>query len=130
MGGGQGLGVFKGTLGSNVSQGGGIIGLQESEDLNIAYGLLIKKIDAETAISIGGTKFKVTLVGGESLTLKTNSFVFIKDALPGLYEIREIEAPPGYIIDQATYKIELKEGEKKVIEIPNKSKYTQQTIGV
>lgn len=83
--------------------------------------LKVVKQDAETGVGLAGAKFEVkdlddnttqTLVTGEDGTAVTPNVVFEAN-----YEVREIEAPFGYKVDNTVYTIQTSVSEENVITV-------------
>lgn len=83
--------------------------------------LKVVKQDAETGVGLAGAKFEVkdlddnttqTLVTGEDGTAVTPNVVFEAN-----YEVREIEAPFGYKVDNTVYTIQTSVSEENVVTV-------------
>ena len=83
--------------------------------------LKVAKQDAETGVGLAGAKFEVkdlddnttqTLVTGEDGTAVTPNVVFEAN-----YEVREIEAPFGYKVDNTVYTIQTSVSEENVVTV-------------
>lgn len=92
---------------------------------NTKYGeLTIEKIDAESGRTLGGTKVKVTHIeSGNTQTVKTEAtgVVHLEGLLPGGYEIQEITAPKGYILNNRIYTVNVTAGNVSNIVLKNTS---------
>ncbi|MDR0819590.1 MAG: hypothetical protein LBN43_08490 [Oscillospiraceae bacterium] len=90
-------------------------------------GLLITKVDADTGVPVGIATLRVAIVGGFDFTEVTtdeSGSVFMEDLLPGTYEISEVTAPEGYILDAPTQTVILKAGENTTVLMPDHKKPT------
>ena len=84
--------------------------------------LVISKIDSTTGLPLAGAKFTVSSLDG--MTIRTgvtdeNGKLVLTGIDPGWYNITEIEAPEGYVLNTEVYTIEVKEGKTATVEITN-----------
>ncbi len=85
--------------------------------------LRIRKVDAETGKPIYGTAFllydfKGNLLG-EFTTNQNGEIVLPRELPPGRYKLKEIQAAPGYVLDDRLHTVELKSGETTEVVIQN-----------
>lgn len=84
-------------------------------------GLLIRKLDATTKQNLAGVKFEIRYLGTADSSSGTtndpmekitdsNGLIYMPDCEPGWYQITEIAAPDGYVIDS----------EPRLVQIVNK----------
>lgn len=77
-------------------------------------GMYLVKLDLQTMQPLQNVRFRVSQVGGgfsrEYLT-DQNGEVKLDGLTPGAYEVEELEAPAGYLIDEGKRVIQLNEGE-------------------
>ena len=62
------------------------------------------KVDSITMKSLPNVRFEFKLVGGsyrQEFTTDVNGEIDLSKLTPGAYEVRELEAPEGYLIDDA-----------------------------
>lgn len=92
-------------------------------------GLIIKKYDSTTKHPLSGAVFKVTnsegiVVGEANGKYKTdsNGIIHITNLPSDTYIVQEISAPEGYILDETTQTIKLKNGEIYTVEFFNTPK--------
>lgn len=85
--------------------------------------LYIRKYDALTGIGLEGAHFKVwkdnTLIA-DDVASDAQGFIHIGKQTEGMFQIQEIKAPAGYILNDKIFTIYLQDGETGTIEIPNK----------
>lgn len=95
--------------------------------INHPYGgLLIKKIDSVTHKPIAGVTFQITasdgsVVGNTNGLHKTDSAgtIRISPIKPGTYVVKEVQAAPGYILDDVAKQIEIKDHKLYELEFMN-----------
>ncbi len=92
-------------------------------------GLLIKKMDASTKEPLAGVAFKVTRADGSVVGVTNGEFVTdgsglisIRDLEPDTYVVREIRAKDGYLLDDTTKTIEIKDKQTYTLEFYNAAK--------
>ncbi|WP_160667675.1 SpaA isopeptide-forming pilin-related protein, partial [Colidextribacter sp. OB.20] len=67
-------------------------------------GIHLVKVDSATMKSLPNVRFEFKLVGGsyrQEFTTDINGEIDLSKLTPGAYEVRELEAPDGYLIDDA-----------------------------
>ena len=67
-------------------------------------GIHLVKVDSITMKSLPNVRFEFKLVGGsyrQELTTDINGEIDLSKLTPGAYEVRELEAPDGYLLDDA-----------------------------
>ena len=67
-------------------------------------GIHLIKVDSITMKSLPNVRFEFKLVGGsyrQEFTTDVNGEIDLSKLTPGAYEVRELEAPDGYLIDDA-----------------------------
>ena len=86
-------------------------------------GLTIIKTDADTGTRIEGVQFEVQKMNGEILgqyTTDRNGTIQLPDLEKGWYQVTELKAARGYLLDATPQKIEVKDGETATLELTNK----------
>ena len=67
-------------------------------------GIHLVKVDSVTMKSLPNVRFEFKLVGGsyrQEFTTDINGEIDLSKLTPGAYEVRELEAPEGYLVDDA-----------------------------
>lgn len=85
-------------------------------------GLTIVKVDSESGKHLEGAKIEVAKMNGEIVgTYVTDKLGVIQlpDLDDGWYQLTEIKAPKGYLLDSTPQKVEVKKGETKTFEFEN-----------
>lgn len=85
-------------------------------------GLTIVKVDSESGKRLEGAKIEVAKMNGEIVgTYVTDKLGVIQlpDLDDGWYQLTEIKAPKGYLLDSTPQKVEVKKGETKTFEFEN-----------
>lgn len=85
-------------------------------------GLTIVKVDSESGKRLEGAKIEVAKLNGEIVgTYVTDKLGVIQlpDLDDGWYQLTEIKAPKGYLLDSTPQKVEVKKGETKTFEFEN-----------
>lgn len=85
-------------------------------------GLTIVKVDSESGKRLEGAKIEVAKMNGEIVgTYVTDKLgvVQLPDLDDGWYQLTEIKAPKGYLLDSTPQKVEVKKGETKTFEFEN-----------
>lgn len=85
-------------------------------------GLTIVKVDSESGKRLEGAKIEVAKMNGEIIgTYVTDKLGVIQlpDLDDGWYQLTEIKAPKGYLLDSTPQKVEVKKGETKTFEFEN-----------
>lgn len=85
-------------------------------------GLTIVKVDSESGKRLEGAKIEVAKMNGEIFgTYVTDKLGVIQlpDLDDGWYQLTEIKAPKGYLLDSTPQKVEVKKGETKTFEFEN-----------
>ena len=85
-------------------------------------GLTIVKVDSESGKRLEGAKIEVAKLNGEIVgTYVTDKLGVIQlpDLDDGWYQLTEIKAPKGYLLDSTPQKVEVKKGEAKTFEFEN-----------
>ena len=73
-------------------------------------GIHLIKVDSVTMEAIPNVRFEFKLVGGsyrQELTSDENGEIDLSKLEPGAYEVRELEAPDGYLIDDAVRVVQI-----------------------
>lgn len=90
-------------------------------------GISLIKVDKDTMQPLANAKFKITQIGGsfsqEYLT-DQNGEIDLKNLEPGAYEVKEISAPSGYLIDESTRIIQINANENAQFVFANTAKPT------
>ena len=87
-----------------------------------AGGLQIIKSDESSGKRISGVRFEVRKVNGEIVgTYATDSdgVIYLPEIESGWYTVTELKAAPGYLLDTASHRIEVKDGQTATLEITN-----------
>lgn len=77
-------------------------------------GISLVKIDSETFAPLANAKFLIKSVGGafaKEFTTDINGEINLTQLNPGAYQVQEITAPDGYLIDDAVRTIQVNAGE-------------------
>ena len=77
-------------------------------------GIHLRKLDSDTLQPLAGAKFRVALVGGtfsREYTTDSSGEIDLTGLEPGAYEVTELSAPAGYLIDDASRVIQINAGE-------------------
>lgn len=85
-------------------------------------GLTIVKVDSESGKRLEGAKIEVAKLNGEIVgTYVTDKLGVIQlpDLDDGWYQLTEIKAPKGYLLDSTPQKVKVKKGETKTFEFEN-----------
>ena len=73
-------------------------------------GIHLVKVDSVTMKSLPNVRFEFKLVGGsyrQEFTTDINGEIDLSKLTPGTYEVRELEAPDGYLIDDAVRVVQI-----------------------
>ena len=87
-----------------------------------AGGLQIIKSDESSGKRISGVRFEVRKVNGEivgTYTTDSDGVIYLSEAESGWYTVTELKASPGYLLDTASHRIEVKDGQTATLEITN-----------
>ena len=85
-------------------------------------GLIITKIDEDTGERLEGAKFEIRKMNGEIVgTYYTdrNGNIQLSELESGWYEVVELKAPDGYLLDSTPQQVEVKDGETTTLELTN-----------
>ena len=85
-------------------------------------GLIITKIDEDTGERLEGAKFEIRKMNGEIVgTYYTdrNGNIQLSELESGWYEVVELKAPKGYLLDNTPQQVEVKDGETTTLELTN-----------
>ena len=92
-------------------------------------GLVIKKMDSKTKEPLSDVLFKITrsdgtVFGASNGEYRTDEqgFILVPDIQPGSYVIQEVQAKPGYLIDNTPKTIDIKDHRTYTIEFFNQPK--------
>ena len=88
-----------------------------------AGGLQIIKSDESSGKRISGVRFEVRKVNGEivgTYTTDSDGVIYLSEAESGWYTVTELKAAPGYLLDTASHRIEVKDGQTATLEITNR----------
>ena len=87
-----------------------------------AGGLQIIKSDESSGKRISGVRFEVRKVNGEivgTYTTDSDGVIYLPGIESGWYTVTELKAAPGYLLDTASHRIEVKDGQTATLEITN-----------
>lgn len=87
-----------------------------------AGGLQIIKSDESSGKRISGVRFEVRKVNGEivgTYTTGSDGVIYLPEIESGWYTVTELKAAPGYLLDTASHRIEVKDGQTATLEITN-----------
>ena len=87
-----------------------------------AGGLQIIKSDESSGKRISGVRFEVRKVNGEivgTYTTDSDGVIYLSEVESGWYTVTELKAAPGYLLDTASHRIEVKDGQTATLEITN-----------
>ena len=87
-----------------------------------AGGLQIIKSDESSCKRISGVRFEVRKVNGEivgTYTTDSDGVIYLPEIESGWYTVTELKAAPGYLLDTASHRIEVKDGQTATLEITN-----------
>ena len=82
----------------------------------------IIKSDGSSGKRISGVRFEVRKVNGEivgTYTTDSDGVIYLSEAESGWYTVTELKAAPGYLLDTASHRIEVKDGQTATLEITN-----------
>ena len=89
-------------------------------------GLLVKKMDSATKEPLADVIFKITrtngtVVGNSNGEYRTDErgFISLPDLEPGGYIVREVQAKPGYLLDDTPHAVEVKDHQTYTLEVFN-----------
>ena len=89
-------------------------------------GLLVKKMDSATKEPLADVVFKITrtdgtVVGNSNGEYRTDErgFISLPDLEPGGYIVREVQAKPGYLLDDTPHAVEIKDHQTYTLEVFN-----------
>ena len=85
-------------------------------------GVEIIKSDESSGKRISGVRFEVRKVNGEivgTYTTDSDGVIYLSEAESGWYTVTELKAAPGYLLDTASHRIEVKDGQTATLEITN-----------
>ena len=87
-----------------------------------AGGLQIIKSDGSSGKRISGVRFEVRKVNGEivgTYTTDSDGIIYLPEIESGWYTVTELKAAPDYLLDTASHRIEVKDGQTATLEITN-----------
>ena len=87
-----------------------------------AGGLQIIKSDESSGKRISGVRFEVRKVNGEivgTYTTDSDGVIYLPEIESGWYTVTELKAAPDYLLDTASHRIEVKDGQTATLEITN-----------
>ena len=89
-------------------------------------GLLVKKMDSATKEPLADVIFKITrtdgtVVGNSNGEYRTDErgFISLPGLEPGSYIVREVQAKPGYLLDDTPHAVEIKDHQTYTLEVFN-----------
>lgn len=116
---------------------GYVMGAKTTYDVTVAKGehkavdipndkkstLTIEKVDNMTLQPLDGVVFEISIKNGKSLgqfTTDASGRIIVESLEPGqIYEVREVRALPGYLLDETVHEIRLDENENPVLKLKN-----------
>ena len=116
---------------------GYVMGAKTTYDVTVAKGehkavdipndkkstLTIEKVDSMTLQPLDGVVFEISIKNGKSLgqfTTDASGRIIVESLEPGqIYEVREVRALPGYLLDETVHEIRLDENENPVLKLKN-----------
>lgn len=90
-------------------------------------GISLIKVDKDTMQPLANAKFKISLVGGsftKEYVTNENGEISLDKLTSGAYEVKEISAPNGYLIDESTRIIQINANENAQFVFTNTAKPT------
>ena len=87
-----------------------------------AGGLQIIKSDESSGKRISGVRIEVRKVNGEivgTYTTDSDGVIYLPEIESGWYTVTELKVAPGYLLDTASHRIEVKDGQTATLEITN-----------
>ena len=87
-----------------------------------AGGLQIIKSDESSGKRISGVRFEVRKVNGEivgTYTTDSDGVIYLPEIESGWYTVTELKVAPGYLLDTASHRIEVKDGQTATLGITN-----------
>ena len=87
-----------------------------------AGGLQIIKSDESSGKRISGVRVEVRKVNGEivgTYTTDSDGVIYLPEIESGWYTVTELKVAPGYLLDTASHRIEVKDGQTATLEITN-----------
>ena len=99
----------------------------------------IRKLDAVTGAPLIGATFRIARIGDEEHCLDritdVSGQIRLEGMEPGMYSVRELIAPAGYLLDETEYHVQLRAGEVSTLVVNNHErpdlrivKYDEQTM--
>lgn len=82
----------------------------------------IIKSDESSGKRISGVRFEVRKVNGEivgTYTTDSDGVIYLPEIESGWYTVTELKVAPGYLLDTASHRIEVKDGQTATLEITN-----------
>ena len=116
---------------------GYVMGAKTTYDVTVAKGehkavdipndkkstLTIEKVDSMTLQPLDGVVFEISIKNGKSLgqfTTDASGRIIVESLEPGqIYEVREVRALPGYLLDETVHEIRLDENGNPVLKLKN-----------
>ena len=92
-------------------------------------GITLTKVDAVSGEPLSGAVFEISTVNGaliESYTTDGAGSITTKPLEPGVYSIKETQAPDGYVLDDEAKTVEVEAGHQATITVRNVPKSTIQ----
>ena len=81
---------------------------------SVKPGIHLIKLDSETLEPLAGAIFRVNAVGGsfdQEYTTGEDGEIDLSKLEPGTYQVQEVKAPSGYVVDDAIRTVQLKAGQ-------------------
>ena len=119
--------------------------IQAGEDAQFVFtdtkkpALVLRKLDAVTGVPLIGATFRIARIGDEGCFLDritdASGQIGLDGMEPGMYSVRELIAPAGYLLDETEYHVQLRAGEVSTLVVNDHErpdlrivKYDEQTL--
>ena len=119
--------------------------IQAGEDAQFVFtdtkkpALVLRKLDAVTGVPLIGATFRIARIGDEGCFLDritdASGQIGLDGMEPGMYSVRELIAPAGYLLDETEYHVQLRAGEVSTLVVNDHErpdlrivKYDEQTM--
>lgn len=85
-------------------------------------GIVINKVDADTNAPLAGAEFEISALNGgwvNTYVTDTTGMLHTEALAPGKYVVKEVKAPDGYMIDDASQVVEVVAGKATTLKVTN-----------